>query len=420
MPPLSLSTRNSTCVTDVGTIRWPPNGSEIEPDTYGCNGKSEIQSREVATSRDIGRFLREKVLAFLKSAREIARRLLVSVAQIHRVSRAGSRRTRVALMERYARATMTQCTQTPFPGSELLDPNPFVPSPIKPKDTPGVGDKRALPFDAVCNQCLPCHETRPATELRPSIASRADVSARRGRTRSGRRVSARGSRPPAKAGSTPTSTSACEQPSGATSFSGAPPSDIFSISFAFFRCCLAARFASFSRKKAARARFSRGGASMCSCVARRCGRAGRVPFARAALVLYVLVKSSGERPTGAPEVARRIKNLSFCAGPKNVHQPRALAPLLSQSVSDRNSVRLHRYSRSVSTRNSTSGLSSREICMREIARDCLKSVATRDGIWRSREICMREIARDVRLNSAATSCQVNSEPLVGGLMVQVK
>ena len=42
------------------------------------------------------------------------------------------------------KVTMDQCTQTPFPGSELLDPNPFVPSPIKPKDTPGVGEKRAL------------------------------------------------------------------------------------------------------------------------------------------------------------------------------------------------------------------------------------------------------------------------------------
>ena len=42
------------------------------------------------------------------------------------------------------KATMDQCTQTPYPGSELLDPNPFVTSPIKPKDTPGVGEKRAL------------------------------------------------------------------------------------------------------------------------------------------------------------------------------------------------------------------------------------------------------------------------------------
>ena len=54
-------------------------------------------------------------------------------------------------MDRYARATMDQCTQTPFPGSELLDANPFVPSPIKPKATPGVGDKRALPSDEVSN-----------------------------------------------------------------------------------------------------------------------------------------------------------------------------------------------------------------------------------------------------------------------------
>ena len=86
------------------------------------------------------------------------------------------------------KVTMDQCTQTPFPGSELLDPNPFVPSPIKPKATPGVGDKRALPIDAVCIPSQPCHiVARPATELRPTVASRAGVPARRGRIRSGRR-----------------------------------------------------------------------------------------------------------------------------------------------------------------------------------------------------------------------------------------
>ena len=46
------------------------------------------------------------------------------------------------------KVTMDQCTQTmtqtPFPGSELLDPNPFVPSPVKPEDTPGIVEKRAL------------------------------------------------------------------------------------------------------------------------------------------------------------------------------------------------------------------------------------------------------------------------------------
>ena len=60
---------------------------------------------------------------------------------------AGNRRARVALMDSYVvatKVTMDQCTQTPYPGSELLDPNPFVTSPIKPKDTPGVGEKRAL------------------------------------------------------------------------------------------------------------------------------------------------------------------------------------------------------------------------------------------------------------------------------------
>ena len=48
------------------------------------------------------------------------------------------------------KATMDQCTQTPFPGSELLDPNPFVLSPTKPKDSPGFGDKQSRPSDAVC------------------------------------------------------------------------------------------------------------------------------------------------------------------------------------------------------------------------------------------------------------------------------
>ena len=55
----------------------------------------------------------------------------------------------------YTGAAMDQCTQTPYPGSELLDPNPFVRSPIKPKDAPVVGDKRALSADAVCNPCSP-------------------------------------------------------------------------------------------------------------------------------------------------------------------------------------------------------------------------------------------------------------------------
>ena len=51
-------------------------------------------------------------------------------------------------------ATMDQCTQMPeVPGDKLLDPNPFVPSPIKPKATPGVGDKQARPSFAVSNPC---------------------------------------------------------------------------------------------------------------------------------------------------------------------------------------------------------------------------------------------------------------------------
>ena len=113
------------------------------------------------------------------------------------------------------KVTMDQCTQTPFPGSELIDPNPFVPSPIKPKVKPGVGDKRALPIDAVCIPSLPCHiVARPATELRPTIASRSDVPGRVSRIRSGRSAPARCSRSRAK-GSTcltaPSYTSAAEQ-----------------------------------------------------------------------------------------------------------------------------------------------------------------------------------------------------------------
>ena len=64
---------------------------------------------------------------------------------------AGNRHARVALMSHtlHSSAAMDQCTQTPFPGSELLDPDPFVRSPIKPKDSPSVGDKRSLPSESV-------------------------------------------------------------------------------------------------------------------------------------------------------------------------------------------------------------------------------------------------------------------------------
>ena len=37
------------------------------------------------------------------------------------------------MSEHYVPAMIDACTQTPFPGSELLDPNPFVKSPIKAK-----------------------------------------------------------------------------------------------------------------------------------------------------------------------------------------------------------------------------------------------------------------------------------------------
>ena len=37
------------------------------------------------------------------------------------------------MSEHYVPAMIDACTQTPFPGSELLDPSPFVKSPIKAK-----------------------------------------------------------------------------------------------------------------------------------------------------------------------------------------------------------------------------------------------------------------------------------------------
>ena len=65
--------------------------------------------------------------------------------------RAGNRLTSAALMDHPVPfgATMDQSTQTPFPGSELLDLNPFVRSPIKAEAAPGVGEKRARPNEEV-------------------------------------------------------------------------------------------------------------------------------------------------------------------------------------------------------------------------------------------------------------------------------
>ena len=50
------------------------------------------------------------------------------------------------------------CTQTPFPGSELLDPNPFIKSPSKakhPSDRETLGPARYYVEDKVCMKALP-------------------------------------------------------------------------------------------------------------------------------------------------------------------------------------------------------------------------------------------------------------------------
>ena len=53
---------------------------------------------------------------------------------------------------------MDACTQTPFPGSELLDPNPFIKSPIKAKHPSAretLGPTRYYVEDQVCMKALP-------------------------------------------------------------------------------------------------------------------------------------------------------------------------------------------------------------------------------------------------------------------------
>ena len=40
---------------------------------------------------------------------------------------------RIIMSESYIPAMLDACTQTPYPGSELLDPNPFVKTPTKAK-----------------------------------------------------------------------------------------------------------------------------------------------------------------------------------------------------------------------------------------------------------------------------------------------
>ena len=74
-----------------------------------------------------------------------------------RLSGAGNRHcARTLMAESAGPGLIHACTQTAFPGSELLDPNPFVPSPIKEKARPGVsGVKEPRAEDEVGR---PCHQ----------------------------------------------------------------------------------------------------------------------------------------------------------------------------------------------------------------------------------------------------------------------
>ena len=62
------------------------------------------------------------------------------------------------MSEHYVPAMIDACTQTPFPGSELLDPNPFVKSPIKAKPASAretLGPARYYVEGQVCMKALP-------------------------------------------------------------------------------------------------------------------------------------------------------------------------------------------------------------------------------------------------------------------------
>ena len=62
------------------------------------------------------------------------------------------------MSEHYIPAMIDACTQTPFPGSELLDPNPFVKSPIKAKPASAretFGPTLYYVEEQVCMKALP-------------------------------------------------------------------------------------------------------------------------------------------------------------------------------------------------------------------------------------------------------------------------
>ena len=60
---------------------------------------------------------------------------------------------RIIMSESYIPAMLDACTQTPYPGSELLDPNPFVKTPTKAKAKSALetfGPTRYYVEDQVC------------------------------------------------------------------------------------------------------------------------------------------------------------------------------------------------------------------------------------------------------------------------------
>ena len=60
---------------------------------------------------------------------------------------------RIIMSESYIPAMLDACTQTPYPGSELLDPNPFVKTPTKSKAKSAretFGPSRYYVEDQVC------------------------------------------------------------------------------------------------------------------------------------------------------------------------------------------------------------------------------------------------------------------------------
>ena len=65
---------------------------------------------------------------------------------------------RTIMSEHYVPAMIDACTQTPFPGSELLDPSPFVKSPIKAKPASAretFGPTLYYVEEQVCMKALP-------------------------------------------------------------------------------------------------------------------------------------------------------------------------------------------------------------------------------------------------------------------------